>query len=150
MKSKPPSASYEPAEQLWVYSAENPTDLFSLWFSSAQCLPSGNTIICNGQRGMFYEVTPNKQVVWSLQNPYPFPDQYNPVFKIWNYMIIFPNGPDLECGGGLNWTKVNPGSTQTGTFSVRDVGEPSSLLDWRIESILPGEHGRLLLQTGTI
>ena len=45
-----------------------------------------------------------------------------------------PHEPDLDCDGKLNWTKVKPGSTVTGSFTVRNIGDPGSELDWEIES----------------
>jgi hypothetical protein len=42
--------------------------------------------------------------------------------------------PDLDCDGTLNWQEVDPGSTVTGSFTVENIGEPLSLLDWEIES----------------
>jgi len=42
--------------------------------------------------------------------------------------------PDLDCDGTLSWTKVKPGATVTGSFTVENVGEPTSELDWKIES----------------
>jgi len=42
--------------------------------------------------------------------------------------------PDLECDGSLSWTDVEPGSTVTGSFTVSNVGEAGSLLDWEVES----------------
>ena len=40
--------------------------------------------------------------------------------------------PDLDCDGGLSWTDVEPGSTVTGEFTVKNIGDPTSLLDWEI------------------
>jgi|GEM_PF-2423013 len=42
--------------------------------------------------------------------------------------------PDLECDGSLSWTDVEPGSTVTGSFTVSNVGDAGSLLDWEVES----------------
>jgi len=42
--------------------------------------------------------------------------------------------PDLECDGTLGWENVDPGSTVTGTFTVENIGDSGSLLDWEIES----------------
>jgi len=42
--------------------------------------------------------------------------------------------PDLNCGGSLSWTDVSTGSTVTGYFYVENIGDPTSLLDWEIES----------------
>lgn len=40
--------------------------------------------------------------------------------------------PDLECEGRLNWSKVKPGSTVTGTFNIKNIGDPDSLLNWKL------------------
>jgi hypothetical protein len=42
--------------------------------------------------------------------------------------------PDLDCSGSLGWTDVKPGSTVTGTFTVENVGDTGSFLDWEINS----------------
>jgi hypothetical protein len=45
-----------------------------------------------------------------------------------------PEDPDLDCDGSLSWTEVTPGETVTETFTVENIGDPLSLLDWEIES----------------
>lgn len=40
--------------------------------------------------------------------------------------------PDLECEGSLGWTDVKPGSTQTGSFTVENIGDSESELNWEI------------------
>jgi len=45
-----------------------------------------------------------------------------------------PSGPDLDCDGSLSWTDVEPGADVAGTFTVENIGDPLSLLDWEIES----------------
>jgi len=42
--------------------------------------------------------------------------------------------PDLDCEGSLDWTDIVPGEVVTGTFTVENIGDPESLLDWEIES----------------
>jgi len=42
--------------------------------------------------------------------------------------------PDLDCDGTLGWEDVDPGATVTGSFTVENVGDPGSLLDWEIQS----------------
>ena len=42
--------------------------------------------------------------------------------------------PDLDCDGDLCFTDVEPGATVTGSFTVENIGDPESLLDWEIES----------------
>jgi len=42
--------------------------------------------------------------------------------------------PDLDCDGTLSFVDVTPGETVTGTFTVENIGEPESLLNWEIQS----------------
>jgi hypothetical protein len=42
--------------------------------------------------------------------------------------------PDLDCEGSLSWDNVKPGSTVRTFFTVENIGEPESLLDWEVES----------------
>ncbi len=41
-----------------------------------------------------------------------------------------PLYPDLDCDGELSWSKVKPGATVMGNFTVRNIGESFSELDW--------------------
>jgi C1A family cysteine protease len=45
-----------------------------------------------------------------------------------------PTEPDLECTGSLQWTDIHPKETITGTFTVENIGEPLSCLDWEISN----------------
>ena len=40
--------------------------------------------------------------------------------------------PDLGCTGSLDWAEVKPGETVTGSFTIQNLGGPTSLLDWEI------------------
>jgi hypothetical protein len=40
--------------------------------------------------------------------------------------------PDLECVGELSWEDVKPSSNVTGSFSVENVGDEGSELDWEV------------------
>jgi hypothetical protein len=46
----------------------------------------------------------------------------------------YPKIPDLTCNGTLRWTKVKGGSTVTGNFTVGNIGQAGSLLDWEVSS----------------
>jgi len=77
-------STYGPQEQIWIYRAENPTDFYAYMISGAQRIANGNTVICDGKKGIFFEVTPEKETVWEYINPYP--NQYlNTVFKTETY-----------------------------------------------------------------
>ncbi|UCF11702.1 MAG: hypothetical protein JSW06_06535 [Thermoplasmatales archaeon] len=39
---------------------------------------------------------------------------------------------DLECEGELSWPSVKPGTEVTGNFTVENIGDSYSLLDWEI------------------
>jgi len=51
---------------------------------------------------------------------------------IWNFTTEETPEPDLDCEGSLSWTGVKPGSTVTGSFTVKNIGDPGSELDWEI------------------
>ncbi len=130
-----PGQSYEPEEQTWIYSAENPTDFYSNYVGGAQRLSNGNTLICEGSKGKFFEVTYNKEKIWEYINPYPS-YALNDVFKI-HYISPEeepPQEPDLDCEGSLSWKEVKPGNTINGHFYVKNLGGIGSLLNWKIES----------------
>ena len=67
-----PGSAYGPEEPIWLYTAENPTNFYSDALSSAQRLPNGNTLICEGEPGNFFELTLEKKIVWSYKNRFPF------------------------------------------------------------------------------
>jgi hypothetical protein len=56
-------------EVVWEYSADPPEDFYSYGRGSAQRLPNGNTLICEGDRGRVFEVTEDGQIVWEWLNP---------------------------------------------------------------------------------
>ena len=64
-----PDLAYAPVEPVWVYTAATPSDFFSGVISGAQRLPNGNTLICDGVHGTFFEVTPAGKTVWKYINP---------------------------------------------------------------------------------
>ncbi len=61
---------FGPARPDWSYTAAEPTEFFSSFISGAQRLPNGNTLICAGEQGWVFEVTPGGEVVWDWRNPY--------------------------------------------------------------------------------
>jgi hypothetical protein len=99
-------SAYGPEETIWRYTAENPTDFYSYMISGAQRIANGNTVICDGKKGIFFEVTSEKETVWEYINPYPT-QTINAVFKIESYpsnysglanLIQQPNNPDRPIG----------------------------------------------------
>lgn len=57
---------FGPVAADWEYKS---TGFFSEIISSAQRLKNGNTLICEGQKGRFFEINQKKQIVWEYINP---------------------------------------------------------------------------------
>ncbi len=63
------SATFLPAGSVWTYKANPATSFFANRISSAQRLTNGNTLICEGTKGNFFEVTSTGTNVWQYRNP---------------------------------------------------------------------------------
>lgn len=103
-----------------VWSWEHP-DLFSSFISGCERQPNGNTLICEGDDGLFWEVNPEGEVLWKYRNPvYPTGDYVEQgteppvvgalaisVFRMHRILLDFPglSAFDLEPGEPL---EVNP------------------------------------------
>ncbi len=102
----------------WSYEAEPPTGFWSHICSSAQRLPNGNTMICEGTPGRMFEVTANKEVVWEYINPFftQGPPQasgapgesINSLFRAHRYGPDFPalKGRDLDPARHANLNRL--------------------------------------------
>jgi len=63
---------FDTQEIVWEYTA-NPRDAFySMNISGAQRLPNGNTLVCEGRSARFFEVTPDRDIVWEYVSPFVF------------------------------------------------------------------------------
>lgn len=54
---------------VWDYRAENPPTFYSTYISSTRRLPNGNTLICEGATGRFFEVTSRGEICWEYLSP---------------------------------------------------------------------------------
>ena len=80
---------------VWAFQEECPVNFNSSLVSGCQRLPNGNTLICEGSMGRFFEVTREKERVWEYVSPFYFKfvppsvlDWSNAVFRAYRY------GPD--------------------------------------------------------
>jgi hypothetical protein len=94
------------ASRVWNYTAPNPTDFYSTNISGAQRLPNGNTLICSGRGGIFFEVAPDGTIVWEYVNPIGREGNgtfLNSVFRAERYMPDYSGflGRDLTPGNLL-------------------------------------------------
>jgi hypothetical protein len=53
----------------WEYLGDPPEFFFTPARGSAQRLPNGNTLICEGDRGRSFEITRDGEIVWEWYNP---------------------------------------------------------------------------------
>lgn len=61
--------AFGPSTANWTYTATPPTSFYAPDICGAQRLPNGNTLICHGTLGIFFEVNPAGQTVWKYINP---------------------------------------------------------------------------------
>jgi hypothetical protein len=113
--------AFGPELPAWSYAAPSPADFFSWFISGSQRLPNGNTLVCSGAYGTFFEIDENGQEVWRYVNPVTgggiisqgdtIPDlpfaPANLVFRAERYAEDFPGfgGRDLSSQGLL---ELNP------------------------------------------
>ncbi|MBP7864773.1 MAG: aryl-sulfate sulfotransferase [Acidobacteria bacterium] len=62
-------AAFGPEALTWSYVAPVPPDFYASYISGAVRLPNGNTLVCHGPYGTFFEVTPAGKTVWAYVNP---------------------------------------------------------------------------------
>ncbi len=121
-----PGSAYGPADPTWIYS--DPDNFFSGHISGASRLPDGNTVICEGATGTFFEVTAAGETVWEYINPYPDATTNN-VFKVERHAPDYPGlvyllgtiGSELTCQPGSG--TVPFATTMTVTLTNQYIGQ---------------------------
>jgi len=91
---KSDESAYGPEDQIWIYTSEVPGQFGASSISGAERLQNGNTMICIGPAGRFFEVTWDLITVWIYDNPYPT-SLTNDVFKIRSYSSDYPGLSNL-------------------------------------------------------
>ncbi len=64
-----PGSAYGPESAVWTYATGDPATFYSSFISGAQRQPNGNTLICSGADGRFFEVKSDGSIVWEYINP---------------------------------------------------------------------------------
>ena len=59
----------EKREIVWEY-VDRLNAFYTTFCGGTQRLPNGNTLICESMKGRFFEVTPEKEIVWEYRNPF--------------------------------------------------------------------------------
>jgi hypothetical protein len=89
---------FGPEKPVWQYVAPDKRSFFADFISGAHRLANGNTFICSGPRGRFFEVTASGDIVWEYKNPYsgdaPNPAG-DPPYSVFRATHIPPDHPAL-------------------------------------------------------
>ncbi|MDZ7721888.1 MAG: aryl-sulfate sulfotransferase [candidate division KSB1 bacterium] len=110
-------STFAPEDFTWTFTADPRKTFYADHISGTQRLTNGNTLICDGTHGTFFEVTENGQTVWKYINPVTNQgilsqgdsvfesgkDRVNNVFRAWRYPVDYPGllGQDLIPTGPL-------------------------------------------------
>jgi hypothetical protein len=70
---------------VWEYVADPPKSFYSFQKGSAQRLPNGNTLICEGDEGRAFEVTSTGETVWTWLNPFKEEGHRGQVYRMTRY-----------------------------------------------------------------
>ncbi len=105
------TGQYGPNSLTWRYEAVPPTSFYAKNISGEERLPNGNTLICEGTAGKFFEVDNSENIVWEYINPVTRngiltqgdTPSFNLVFKIYRYSPEYPclTGKDLSEKGKI-------------------------------------------------
>ena len=60
---------FGPSEQSWTYDGQDSNNFYSSFISGAERMPNGNTLICSGAQGQFFEVDAHGNEVWRYITP---------------------------------------------------------------------------------
>ena len=141
-----PGEAYEPDTLTWTYSAPVPSDFYAQNISGAHRLANGNTLICDGPEGAFFEVTSEGERVWLYVSPVTaegpvnqgdiIPDNANNVFRSYRYAVDFPgfDGRDLTPQGPIEGAPTWVDGGGVGTESWASAAAP------RVALSLPAPH----------
>jgi hypothetical protein len=108
---------YGPTAPSWQYKAPSSSKFYSAFMSGAQPLSSGNTLICEGDAGRFFEVDESGNVVWQYVNPIAITalsqgakgNGLNNAFRCTQYPASYPGfkGKTLTAGAPLEQNPLN-------------------------------------------
>ena len=119
----------------WEYKDDPPVYFYSSMISGCQRLPNGNTLICEGAKGRFFEVTARGEIVWEYINPFFFElgrrhGHTNQVFRAHRY------GPDYA---GLKGTGLDDMNLVYGPAVYQSMGMGPAAPRVKLESAIVEE-----------
>jgi Arylsulfotransferase (ASST) len=134
----------------WRYLSGMPQSFFGSFISGCQRMPNGNTVICSGPTGHFFEVTEDGEVVWEYLNPINMMgpqlrqtssnSQLFMTFRTYRYNADYPGlaGRELTPTGTI--TGRLPGGVGQGD-SYPTVEIPPAPTGWGTSGLTTGEGG---------
>jgi Arylsulfotransferase (ASST) len=135
-----PGSAYAPDKPVWSFKAPIASEFFAPLLSSAQRLPNGNTMICDGVGGTLFEVASDHKVVWKQKSP----------------TIVAPGSGGLGPANGAAGTESRPheilSSLQRDALKMsseqkKDLDDFQNELDAKLEKTLTDEQRKRLRET---
>jgi hypothetical protein len=163
------SQPYLPDSAGWIYRATVPADFYAVNISGAQRLSNGNTLICEGPQGTFFEIDSAKNTVWRYVNPVAQSGilnqgttpamnlvfrctGYEPTFSGFSGQILIPGNP-IELNP-LSYTCMmitGEHNTKAMTGILFQVSNPfSTVINFAVEEELQDASVKLTDVTGRI
>jgi len=126
-----PGSYFGPEDVTWTYIAENPYDFYSRNISGSQRLANGNTLICSGKDGIFFEVTSTNEIIWLYINPVSLygPLNQGDIFEHRNVFKIRRYAPDFQGFEGHDLIPGDPIEIYPESLNAPDNIEISFLSD---------------------
>jgi hypothetical protein len=120
------------ADLRWICSdPDGHTLTYDVYFEANDYTP--DVLVSNNQSGLLYDPgTLDYETTYYWQIIASDETGASTVGPVWSFTTEMKPEHDLSCNGDLSWTNREPGSTLTGYFTVENVGEPGSLLDWKV------------------
>jgi hypothetical protein len=145
-----PGSAYGPSQASWSYTADPPSSFYAQNISGAHRLANGNTLVCSGPQGIFFEVTAGMATVWRYVSPItnsgPLtqgdPAVGNNVFRATRYAPDYAGleGKDLTPGDPLeSFTRPTPvpdgsGATAPVTYERLTAAGDQIQVAWDVSS----------------
>ena len=105
------TGQYGPNSLTWRYEASPPASFYAKNISGEERMPNGNTLVCDGTAGRFFELDNSENIVWEYINPVTRngilnqgdTPSFNLVFKIYRYSADYSGlaGKDLSEKGKI-------------------------------------------------
>jgi len=135
-----PGEAFGPTAAVWTY---DPTEsFFAQFISGAQRLPNGNTLVCSGPQGRFFEVSHEGEILWEYINPVtstgPLSQGSNPsgngVFRCTRYCPDFAGfaGRDIVASSTLEIDEIEIAGTAhlpAEPYDMQSVSVTSTITD---------------------